>query len=253
MASTTNPEDEALLRESATWPLDRRISHGNWRVRSAAFDFLVDQTGAHAATKDALEQSVGLDASTCLELLASSVGDPNANVMDRALDAFFAYLDALGTILVFVEGRNSFDESFARAARVTMKHLSTKCLKASKRTTLVKSIGVCGALVEVDQGMAVIQGLVEGGFSHKLPKAVATALEAALEIVRGFYGTGEYDQRRMEDEVKELLAEYSKEKGKGRAKRRGGGKGGRKGARRKKKAEADDPSVEDILAQHPDL
>ena len=55
------------------------------------------------------------------------------------------------------------------------------------------------------------------------------------------------------DEVKELLAEYSKEKGKGRAKRRGGGKGGRKGARRKKKAEADDPSVEDILAQHPDL
>lgn len=205
MASTTNPEDEALLRESATWPLDRRISHGNWRVRSAAFDFLVDQTGAHAATKDALEQSVGLDASTCLELLASSVGDPNANVMDRALDAFFAYLDALGTILVFVEGRNSFDESFARAARVTMKHLSTKCLKASKRTTLVKSIGVCGALVEVDQGMAVIQGLVEGGFSHKLPKAVATALEAALEIVRGFYGTGEYDQRRMEDEVKELL------------------------------------------------
>ena len=205
MASTTNPEDEALLKESASWPLDRRISHSNWRVRSAAFDFVLDQTGAHAATKHALEQNVGLEASTCLVLLASSVGDPNANVMDRALDAFFAYLDALGTILVFVEGRESFDEIFVRAAQVIMKPLSTKCLKASKRTTLVKSIGVCGALVEVDQGMAVMQGLVEGGFSHKVPKAVAAALEAALEIVRGFYGTGEYDQRRMEDEVKELL------------------------------------------------
>ena len=166
MASTTNPEDEALLKESASWPLDRRISHSNWRVRSAAIDFVLDQTGAHAATKHALEQNVGLDASTCLVLLASSVGDPNANVMDRALDAFFAYLDALGTILVFVEGRESFDEIFVRAAQVIMKPLSTKCLKASKRTTLVKSIGVCGALVEVDQGMAVMQGLVEGGFSH---------------------------------------------------------------------------------------
>jgi cytoskeleton-associated protein 5 len=205
MASTTNPEDEALLKESASWPLDRRISHSNWRVRSAAFDFVVDQTGAHAATRDVLEHNVGLDASTCLELLASSVGDQNANVMDRALDAFFAYLDALGTILVFVEGRETFDESFTRTAQVTMKHLSTKCLKASKRTTLVKSMGVCGALVEVDQGMAVVQGLVEGGFSHKVPKAVAAALEAALEIIRGFYGTGEYDQRRMENEAKELL------------------------------------------------
>ena len=129
MASTTNPEDEALLKESASWPLDRRISHSNWRVRSAAFDFVVDQTGAHAATRDVLERNLGLDASTCLELLASSVGDQNANVMDRALDAFFAYLDALGTILVFVEGRETFDESFTRTAQVTMKHLSTKCLR----------------------------------------------------------------------------------------------------------------------------
>ena len=203
---TTNPEDEALLKESQTWPLDRRVSHGNWRVRSNAFDFVVDQTGIadHTSDRATLEQATGLDASACLQLLASSVGDQNANVMDKALDAFFAYLDVFGTIVVFVEGQSP-GSSFGSAAEACMKQLTTKCLKASKRTTLVKSIGVCGALVEVDQGMAVIQGLVHGGFSHKVPKAVAAALEAALEIVRGFYGTGEYDQRRMEDEVKVLL------------------------------------------------
>ena len=204
-------EDDPVIRESENWPLDRRVSSTNWRVRSNAFEFVVDQTSS-SLDRDALSSALGgMDETSCLQLLAGSIGDVNANVMDKALDAFFAYVDALGSIIVFSEGGDP-SGVFQSAAEACMKQLTAKCLKASKRTTLVKSVGVCGALVEVDQGMTVIDGLVEGGFSHKVPKAVATALEAVLEIVRGFYGTGEYDQRRMDAEIKVILGGIAKAK-----------------------------------------
>jgi cytoskeleton-associated protein 5 len=217
MNNASEIEEDPAVAASSSWPLERRLGDSNWRIRSLGFEFVSSQVASVKDDGDMYDRetlqsavcanSPSLDADGCLLLLANSVGDQNANVMDKALDAFREFLDALGNVVVFSEGcaRTGAGSVFHSSADACLKYLTAKCLKASKRTTLVKSAVVCSAMVEMDQGLVVMQALVEGGFGHKVPKAVAAALEAALGIIRGFYGTGEYDSRMMEEEVKTLL------------------------------------------------
>jgi hypothetical protein len=85
---------DALLQEATSWPLEKRIAHSNWKVRSHAFESISEQMCSirDSITMDTLGplrervESI-VDGNVLGYQLAKAVGDPNANVMDKALDA----------------------------------------------------------------------------------------------------------------------------------------------------------------------
>ena len=177
---------DALVQEAASWPLEKRMSHSNWKVRSHAFEYISEEMSSirDNMTMDVVEQTRGrVEGLVDGLVLAKAVGDPNANVMDKALDAYCDYIDVMGRLLCWSEQRLSVLE---KQADVCMGQVTSKCLKASKRSTIQKSTAVCMMLVEADQGYVVLNRIVEDGFTHKVPKAVAASLDVVREAVESF-------------------------------------------------------------------
>lgn len=192
---------DALLRAARSWPMDKRLAHSNWKVRSEAFEFVSEHTRGlqeESRTIDSVDTAKLLlerlehvvDRNVLGYQLAKAVGDPNANVMDKALDAYYDYLNILGTLLFWPEMdermRASSKGILEKQAELCLTHVTSKCLKASKKSTVQKSVQVCMMLIEVEQGSVVMDRIVEDGFTHKVPKAVVAALEVVLEAVRSF-------------------------------------------------------------------
>lgn len=182
---------DALLDEAMSWPLEKRMAHSNWKVRSNAFDDILEKLSdirdSDMAIQGQREHVEGI-VDGCQ--LAKAVGDLNANVMDKALDAYCTYLDVIGTIIFQESGSQAETSSSSRMlekqAEMCMGQVTKLCLKASKRSTVQKSIDVCMMLIEVEQGYIVMDRIVEDGCTHKVPKAVAAALEVVLHAVRSF-------------------------------------------------------------------
>eukprot|EP00889_Picochlorum_renovo_P005431 jgi/Picre1/32461/NNA_007807.t1 len=159
-------------------PLAERIRHSNWKVRTEAFEYVTEECNSlHGVEfdgdggKERARQgmlSIGM-------LLAKAVGDPNANAIDKALDALGSYLD---NVVVDVS-------EAAGVAGEACKVMAVSCLKA-RAGTVGRAKEVYMKCIEWEQGERVVEALVEKGMESKVPKAVVAALDVLLEAVGSF-------------------------------------------------------------------
>ncbi|WIA40847.1 hypothetical protein OEZ86_004518 [Tetradesmus obliquus] len=160
--------DEAtVLAEAAKLPLEERAAHSNWKVRSAAYEFIKSKCS-----------SVFDDSDPCLaefaDVFPKASADGNAAALDKALEALQAFLE------------KASDAAASRIARSVSSNIVAKAL-GSRPSTVAKGNDCLAAFVEVEQAEKVTTALVEG-YSHKVPKVVVGALDATLFLVRSFGG-----------------------------------------------------------------
>lgn len=168
----------SVVEEARGLPLAERIRHSNWKVRTEAFEFVTDECNSlHGVDCDADSGkekarqgllSIGM-------LLAKAVGDPNANAIDKALDALDSYFD---NVVVDVS-------EAAVVAGEACKVMAVSCLKA-RAGTVSRAKEVYMKCIEWEQGERVVEALAEKGMESKVPKAVVAALDVMLEAVGSF-------------------------------------------------------------------
>lgn len=177
-------EEAQVLAAARKLPLDERTAHKNWKVRSEAFDDIKN------ACSRALTCEEPIFDQAC-PVFSKAVGDSNANVMDKALDALCAYL------------QKSDEAHAARIAGAVCSSICSKCLK-SRPATLNKAIEGCLLFVELEQQAAVMEAAIQS-FGDKVPKAAVAALDIALQSVLQF-GTGVIEPKPL---MKALPAMFS--------------------------------------------
>ncbi|WPT11227.1 Protein MOR1 [Picochlorum sp. SENEW3] len=171
-------QHDRAVEEARGLPLAERIRHSNWKVRTEAFEYVTEECNSlHGVEfdgdggKERARQgmlSIGM-------LLAKAVGDPNANAIDKALDALGSYLD---NVVVDVS-------EAVGVAGEACKVMAVSCLKA-RAGTVGRAKEVYMKCIEWEQGERVVEALVEKGMESKVPKAVVAALDVLLEAVGSF-------------------------------------------------------------------
>uniref|UniRef100_A0A061RZH6 Cytoskeleton-associated protein 5 n=1 Tax=Tetraselmis sp. GSL018 TaxID=582737 RepID=A0A061RZH6_9CHLO len=158
-------EEAKALTAARSLPWQERLTHSNWKVRSEACEDIQKAASGSLGTKDPKLEELA-------DLLPKAVGDTNANVMDKGLDAAAA---------VLLSGE---ELHAARCAEDVCKVLMTKGLTA-RPATQKKVEEVLLLLVEQGQQAHVVDALI-AGFNHKVPKAVSAAVGMALTVYSEF-------------------------------------------------------------------
>ena len=159
-------EEQKALAAARKLPMGDRLAHKIWKARLEACEELLRAAeGALSPSDPALDEP--------LEHLSKCAADSNATVMDKGLEAAAAVLT-----------RGS-EQHAARCAEGLCKAIMSKGLTA-RPGTLKKAEEVLLLLVEQEQQGQVVEALVQQGFAHKTPKAVAAAVNTALTVFDQF-------------------------------------------------------------------
>lgn len=166
--AASKAEDDAhkVRSDAKKLPWEERLSHKVAMVRFDACEDISEAAGRALSPQDSVLDELA-------DLLPKAVGDSNANVMDKGLEAAARVLEKGGEMHA------------TRCAQGICKMVMSKCL-TSRPATLKKVKEVLMLLVEQEQQATVINALVGDGFGHKVPKAVAAAANLALDIYTEF-------------------------------------------------------------------
>ncbi|PRW20522.1 microtubule associated isoform A [Chlorella sorokiniana] len=158
-------DDAQLLADAKKLPLGDQLASSNWKVRAQALATVQERVGRAFSCEDEVFAEAG-------PLLAKAVGDSNANVMDKAVEALVAYLEKA-------------DEGLAaRIAGPAAAVLASKCLKG-KPATVAKTGEACMLLIELEQQAVVIEAVLKA-FGDKVPKVVLAAVDIVAQAVSSF-------------------------------------------------------------------
>lgn len=158
-------DDAQLLADAKKLPLGDQLGSSNWKVRAQALATVQERVGRAFSCEDEVFAEAG-------PLLAKAVGDSNANVMDKAVEALVAYLEKADEALA------------ARIAGPAAAVLASKCLKG-KPATVAKTGEACMLLIELEQQAVVIEAVLKA-FGDKVPKVVLAAVDIIAQAVSSF-------------------------------------------------------------------
>eukprot|EP00126_Sphaerothecum_destruens_P014699 Sdes_comp27055_c0_seq1m22976 len=141
----SNPDDFSKI------PLEDRLVHSNWKARLSAYEEAVKLFSS-------IDDPCSAEFGKYTNYLKKMVVDPNANALDKALDAVFIFTERAQC----VEG----------AAGEIMGGLVSKCFSARDKTKY-RAFDIALMLVEIEKGDIVISDCVKG-ISNKQPKIVVS-------------------------------------------------------------------------------
>ncbi|KAK4534061.1 hypothetical protein CDCA_CDCA01G0086 [Cyanidium caldarium] len=153
--------EEALLEQARSLSFPERVSHKLWRAREAA---LRERAEAWTRQGEAVAPEDG-------PLLATAVRDANAAVQLAALDAVVALSGAAPEVA-----------KRPGVARAIAKAVPERCFTGrpqNRNRAMEAALALAGAGTVAE----VIEGLMEGGYRHRLPKVVAACLECVRQCV----------------------------------------------------------------------